>query len=127
MVLNCIYAADTEKMGKGVFTSLAIGADEIVEIAQVIVMSNEDKVLLNKTKLKNYIFDWGYQHQECCMALGNVPIYNHSAKANCEYTMDYELKVIIIKSTREIKSGEELFINYNGDWNNENPVWFDTE
>lgn len=127
MVLNCIYVADTEKMGKGVFTSLPIDADEIVEISDVIIMSAEDKVLLNKTQLKNYIFDWGYQHEECCMALGNVPIYNHSAKANCEYTMDYELKVIIIKSTRGIKSGEELFINYNGDWNNENPVWFDTE
>ena len=127
MVLNCIYVADTEKMGKGVFTSLPIDADEIVEISDVIIMSAEDKVLLNKTQLKNYIFDWGYKHEECCMALGNVPIYNHSAKANCEYTMDYELKVIIIKSTREIKSGEELFINYNGDWNNENSVWFDTE
>ncbi len=127
MILNCIYVADTAKMGKGVFTSMQIDADEIVEIAEVIVMPAHDKELLNKTRLKDYIFDWGYQHENCCMALGNVPIYNHSSKANCEYTMDFELNVIIIKTTRAIKSGEELFINYNGDWNNNQPVWFDTE
>jgi len=24
-----------------------------------------------------------------------------------------------------VHAGEELFINYNGDWNNDKPVWFD--
>ena len=126
MVLNCLFVAETEKMGKGVFTKTSIDADEIIEIADVIVMSAEDKIFLNKTKLRDYIFDWGPQHDQAAMALGNVPIYNHSSKANCDYTMDFELNVIIIKTVREIATGEELFINYVGNWNEDKQVWFET-
>jgi hypothetical protein len=39
--------------------------------------------------------------------------------------MDYERKIILIKTTRFVKAGEELFINYNGEWNDEKKVWFD--
>jgi SET domain-containing protein len=30
-----------------------------------------------------------------------------------------------VRTVRAIKAGEELLINYNGDWDNETPVWFD--
>ena len=59
------------------------------------------------------------------MALGWVPLYNHSYKSNCEYEMDYKKQLIQIITVRDIKKGEELFINYNGEWNNEDKVWFD--
>jgi hypothetical protein len=59
------------------------------------------------------------------MALGNIPIYNHSYQSNCEYYMDYEQKTMSIKTVRDISVGEELTINYNGDWDNEKPLWFD--
>jgi SET domain-containing protein len=58
------------------------------------------------------------------MALGYVPVYNHSYKSNCEYEMDFDDEIIRIKTVRFIKAGEELFINYNGDWNDRKPVWF---
>ena len=45
--------------------------------------------------------------------------------ANCEYEMDYERRVISIKTIRFVKAGEELFLNYNGSWNDEKKVWFD--
>jgi SET domain-containing protein len=35
--------------------------------------------------------------------------------------------LISIKTMRLIKAGEELFINYNGDWNNEKKIWFDAK
>lgn len=59
------------------------------------------------------------------MALGYVPLYNHSYEANCEYEMDFENRLINIKTVRHINNGEELFINYNGDWNDKKPVWFE--
>lgn len=39
--------------------------------------------------------------------------------------MDFDQQLISIRSVRFIKAGEEIFINYNGDWNNKIPVWFD--
>jgi len=40
--------------------------------------------------------------------------------------MDFETNLIRIKTVRAIKKGEEIFINYNGTWNNAKPVWFDS-
>jgi uncharacterized protein len=125
MVLPILYIAPAEKMGRGVFTSDIIEANTVVEIAPVIVMSGEDRKWLDKTLLHDYIFEWGANKDQCCMALGYVPMYNHSYKSNCEYEMDFDNDLIRIKTVRAIKKGEELYINYNGDWNDNQPVWFD--
>ena len=61
------------------------------------------------------------------MALGYVPVYNHSNAANCEYEMDYEQDCIGIRAVKDIAAGEELFVNYNGDWNDATPLWFEVQ
>ncbi len=114
-------------MGRGVFTSEDIDTGTVVEIAPVIVMSGEDRLLLDKTILHDYIFEWGEELDQCCMALGYVPVYNHSYESNCEYEMDFEQQQISIKTVRTIKAGEELFINYNGDWNDSKTLWFEAK
>ena len=117
MILPFLFIAPAEKMGRGVFTSFAIEAGTVVEMSPVIVMTSEDRKLLDKTLLHDYIFEWGGKKEQCCMALGYVPMYNHSYTSNCEYEMDFDNELISIKTVRLIKAGEELFINYNGDWN----------
>ena len=125
MILPCLFIAPAGKMGKGVFTSEHLEAAIIIEIAPVIVMTKEERKLLDQTSLHDYIFEWGNDRKQCCMALGYVPMYNHSYKSNCEYEMDFDERLISIKTMRFIKEGEELFINYNGDWDNTQPVWFE--
>ena len=114
-------------MGKGVFTNERIAANTVIEISPVIVMSMEDRLHLDKTLLHNYIFEWGKQKDQCCMGLGLVPVYNHSYKSNCEYFMDYADEVIMVKTVRRIEKGEELFINYNGDWDDAARLWFNAK
>lgn len=114
-------------MGRGVFTSENIEEGTVIETSPVIVMSRDERKLLDQTLLHDYIFEWGEKKDQCCMALGYVPVYNHSYKSNCEYEMDFESNNISIKAMRFIKAGEELFINYNGDWNNSKRVWFDAK
>jgi SET domain-containing protein len=109
------------------YTNAALEAGMVVEIAPVIVMSGEERKLLDQTLLHDYIFEWGGDKKECCMALGYVPLYNHSYKSNCYYEMDFKKKIVTVKTSRKIKKGEELFINYNGDWNDTTPVWFDAK
>ena len=41
--------------------------------------------------------------------------------------MDFRKQIITIKTVKPVEAGEELLINYNGDWNNDNPVWFDKQ
>lgn len=127
MMLPCLFIAPTTTMGRGVFTSAAIEAGTIVEMAPVLVMSAAERKLLDQTLLHDYIFEWGDEKDRCCMALGYVPIYNHSYQSNCEYEMDYENAQIRITAVSKIDAGSELFINYNGDWNDEKPVWFEAK
>lgn len=127
MILPCLFIAPTATMGRGVFTSLAIEAGTILEIAPVLVMSAADRKLLDQTLLHGYIFEWGDEKDRCCMALGYVPMYNHSYQSNCEYEMDYENAQIRITAVSNIDAGSELFINYNGNWNDEKPVWFEAK
>lgn len=112
-------------MGRGVFTSESIQKDTVIEISPVIVMNAEERALLDQTLLHDYIFEWGGNKNQCCMALGYVPVYNHSYTSNCEYEMDYDKQLISIKTVHHVKAGEELFINYNGNWDDKKKVWFD--
>lgn len=127
MILPFLFIAPTSSMGRGVFTSENIEAGTVLEIAPVIVMSREERKLLDQTLLHDYIFEWGVNNEQCCMALGYVPVYNHSYRSNCEYEMDFVEEKINIKAVHFIKAGEELFINYNGDWNDEKLLWFDAK
>jgi len=127
MILPTIYIDKIAGKGRAVFTRDNIPPSTIIEIAPVIVMKKEERLLLDKTLLHDYIFEWGQKKDKCCMALGYVPIYNHSYRSNCEYEMDYDSDTITIRSVRFISEGEELTINYNGDWNDSKKVWFDAK
>ncbi len=127
MLMNCLYVSDSAGKGKGVFTNEDIPPDTVIEISPVIVMTAEERKLLDKTKLHDYIFIWGADNSQCCMALGYIAVYNHSYASNCEYFMDFEESTMMVKTVRQISAGEELTINYNGDWNDEKQVWFDAQ
>ena len=125
MILPFLYIAETKLMGRGVFTSADIDEGTVVEESPVIVMSKGERKLLDQTLLHDYIFEWGEKKDECCMALGYIAVYNHSYRSNCEYEMDFNREMISIRTVHFIKAGQELFINYNGNWNDGKRVWFD--
>ncbi len=125
MITSSLFIEHSAQKGRGVFTSENISADTIIEVSPVIVMDDKDRKLLDQTLLHDYIFEWGDNTRQCCMALGYVSVYNHSYNSNCEYEMDYKKQIITVKAVRFIKAGEELTINYNGDWDNKKKVWFE--
>ena len=126
MIYPTLYIEKSDSKGRGVFTNQQIPSNTIIEISPVVVMSAEERVILDKTLLHDYIFEWGRDSKQCCMALGYTAIYNHSYKSNCEYEMDFKKGVIVVRTVHFIKAGEELFVNYNGSWDNTKPVWFET-
>ena len=127
MLKPYLFIDITIEKGRGVFTRERIPANTVIEIAPVIVMEKANREHLDKTLLHDYIFEWGKEKDKCCMALGLIPIYNHSYKSNCEYFMDFEDSSIMVKTVSVIENGEELTINYNGDWNDGKKVWFDVK
>ncbi|MEO5967761.1 MAG: SET domain-containing protein-lysine N-methyltransferase [Ferruginibacter sp.] len=126
MLKRYLFIKNSPNKGKGVFTNKKIMPESVIEISPVIVMEGEDRIHLDKTLMHDYIFEWGENNEKCCVALGYLSIYNHSYKSNCEYFMDFEEKTMMIKTVREILEGEELTLNYNGDWNDPKKIWFPT-
>ena len=121
---SSIFIALASERGRGVFTSKKLRKKTLIEIAPVIVLSAAERKIIDETLLHDYIFEWGADAKKCCMALGYVPLYNHSYESNCEYEMEYDKEIISIRTTRTVQEGEELFINYNGDWDNDKRIWF---
>jgi SET domain-containing protein len=123
-ILSSLRIAEIPNKGRGVVTLKKIAKDTVVEHSPVIVMDAVARQLLDQTTLHDYIFVWGNNEDECCMAQGYVSIYNHAIGSNCEYFMNFDDNTMQIKTVRDIAAGEELTINYNGDWDNEEDVWF---
>src|SRR5580698_667960 len=124
MIEPNLYIAPSEGRRRGVYTRRDIPLGTVVESSPVLVMSGEERRVLDLTLLHDYIFEWGVERERCCMALGYLSLYNHAAPSNCEYFMDYDEDVIWVKTVRAIRAGEELSINYNGHFANADPVWF---
>lgn len=115
----------TKNKGLGVFTRKALPEGLCVEVSPVLVMDSAARQHLDETLLHDYIFEWmPEEEKQCCVALGYLSIYNHAQESNCEYFMEYDENRMYIQTIRPLKAGEELTINYNGDWNNTAPVWF---
>ncbi len=126
MLAPYLIIAVSPKGGKGVFTTRSIKKGTIIEVAPVIVLSVKDRKIADTTKLYNYVFEWGKSKRQACVGLGYISMYNHSFEPNCEYEQDYETELMMVKTLRDIKKGEELFFSYNGDPENKRGLWFKT-
>lgn len=126
-IFHSLYLDSVPVKGRGVFTREALPPMKTIEISSVLIMDAAARKMLDQTALHDYIFEWGTEEDQCCVAWGYISMYNHSYEANCEYFMDFDNKVITIKTVRKILPGTELTINYNGDWNDLKPVWFEAK
>lgn len=127
MILPCLTIAPSSDRGRGVFTAEPIAKGTVVEISPVLVLGPDDRQKVEQTLLFDYIFEWGNEYKGACVALGYLSLYNHSYNANCLYEMDFEQEIIRITSVKEIAAGEELFINYNAEPDDEKPIWFEAK
>ena len=58
------------------------------------------------------------------MALGTGSLYNHSFEPNAQYLRLFGEQAIEYVALHDIREGEEITINYNGDPDDDSPVWF---
>ena len=109
--------------GKGVFAITDIQRDELIEVCPVLLLSKQDTKEIDKTRLYNYYFSW--KEGGCAISLGYGSLYNHSYEPNARYEKDFLNSRILFKSIRPIRKGEEITVNYNGDPNSKEVVWFE--
>lgn len=114
---------DTGKYGRGLFASRDIKKDELIEVSPVIVSPKDEWKNLKKTVLYYYCFHWG--KKDTAIALGYGSLFNHSYKPNIKFKNNKANLSIDFHAIEDIKDGEELTINYNGDPDDMSKLWFD--
>jgi SET domain-containing protein len=107
-----------------VFAKRRIPKDEIIERAPVVTIPEQQWDLIESTTLRDYTFSWGPNDEHAAMALGYISLYNHSYKPNAMYVQSPEEGVIEVVALRDIEDGEEIVVNYNGEPDDREPLWF---
>ncbi len=118
-----LYVAPSPIHGTGVFAARAIPVDGLVECCPVIVCPASQEALLDKTDLRGHYFSW--DEGGLALALGFGSLYNHSWQPNAAYEHDYDLGVVRFYAVRRIARGDEITINYTGDPDGRDDIWFD--
>jgi uncharacterized protein len=111
--------------GRGVFATRDINKDTLLEVSPVIIFPKEEYKYLKKTNLINYVFWWGKNYDECALALGIGSLFNHSRTPNALFKRKIKKGTINFYAYTDIKSGEEILINYNSAPDDQTLLWFE--
>jgi SET domain-containing protein len=104
-----IYVKKSPIHGYGVFASKDLAADEVIEECYSLVYSKD-----SDDPFSNYAFSW--KDHLSTIPLGFACIYNHSNTPNIEYNNDIDRGLVVFKTLRAIREGEELFSSYGKHW-----------
>jgi hypothetical protein len=109
---------------RGVFAEKRFKAGDTVEIAPVILLSKDERSVLQATLLFSYYFIAGPAEDRIAVGLGYSSLYNHSYRANAIYSISEKRALITIRAYRDILPREEITLNYNGAPDDLSPVCF---
>jgi SET domain-containing protein len=122
-----LYIDQTRTRGRGVFAAKNYEIGDLIETCPVLILSKSDTRKIEATHLYNYYFEWDADAGRSAIALGYGSLYNHSHRPNAYYEMDFEQEAITVVCLRAISVGEEICFNYNGEPDDNTPVWFESE
>jgi len=118
----------SKSKGKGAFAKKSISKGTIIDVANVVLITNNDYKKIKKTQLYNYCYIWeDPKHKPAfknAITLSVSQFINHSYTPNLRYLYDYENKAIEYSAIEDISKGEELTTNYNGLVDDTSPLWF---
>src|SRR3989344_1580911 len=124
MIRRKVVVKKIRGKGRGVFAAEPIRRGDVIEEAELIIISEKELDQIVGTKLYDYTFEWG---RGAAIALGYGGLYNHSYDPNTEYLRDVEAKRLVFQAVRDIAIGEEIITNYNGEPGEKKLVWFDEQ
>lgn len=113
------------EFNRGVFATVDIPKGTLFHQAPVIAYPNEEHEHIEKTLLADYAFEYGIGRS--AILLGYGMLFNHSYTPNADYEINFDNHTFDFFAYKDIKQGEEVFINYNGDIDDQDALWFQEE
>jgi SET domain-containing protein len=117
-----ISKLSTGEFNRGVFATRDISKGELIHEAPVIPYPNEEDVFIEKTILSDYVFEYGANHTAILLGYGSL--FNHSYRPNATYDINFNNHTFEFYAYTDINAGDEILINYNGDVDCDDPLWF---
>ncbi len=108
---------------RGLMAARDIRQGEVIERCPVVLIPVEQEDALEATVFSTYYFLWTDTHY--ALALGYGSLFNHSYQANVSFDHDFEGQQVIFTAAQDVKQGEELTINYNGEPDDDTPIHAD--
>lgn len=113
------------EFNRGVFAVRDIKKGELIHEAPVISYPNDQHQYIEQTILADYAFEYGLNHS--AILLGYGMLFNHSYEPNAIYEINFENHTFDFYAYTDINAGDEILINYNGDVDDKEPLWFDRD
>ena len=99
--------------GRGVFAEKDFKKGEVIEVCPLLT---DYKKNFANSKIKDYTFRSKFKPDQEVIVFGMCSMYNHSDNFNVGHNQDPEN--MIFTAARDIKKGEELYVNYGENyWN----------
>jgi SET domain-containing protein len=110
---------------RGVFATEDIAKGVLFHAAPVLPYPNDEHEHIEKTLLADYAFEYGSNHT--AIVLGYGMLFNHSYTPNAHYDINFENHTFDFYAYTDIEAGQEILINYNGEVDNDDPLWFNED
>jgi len=118
--MKSVEVRKVPRMGRGVFAKKAFAVDSVIEECPVILFDNKEGSGENLTR--EYSFRWN--RNKVAISLGYGSLYNHSYEPNARVVQDLKGMQMVVECVRPIKKGEQILINYNGEVDCKDELWF---
>lgn len=113
------------EFNRGVFATEDIKKGVLFHVAPVVPYPNEEHILIEETVLADYVYEYGKNHS--AVVLGYGMLFNHSYTPNATYDINFTNHTFEYYAYTDIKAGQEVLINYNGEVDNLEPLWFNKD
>lgn len=105
--------------GRGIIAGKRFLEGDLIEICPVILF----KAPLGSSHVAEYYcFRWDKNNVAIALGLGSI--YNHSYSPNARYVQNKKDLTIEVYAYKDIRKGEEICFNYNGNPESTEPLWF---
>lgn len=117
-----LYVSTSRRHGVGVFAARRFAAGDVLEVCPLIILSEEDRALFDRTALYDFYYDW---NGRAALALGFGSLYNHSSEPNATYEKLFSDRTVVVRALQGIAANEEVTINYGTDSHGSHGLWFE--
>lgn len=113
-MINILIPATKLIITKSDIHGWGISASEDIEEKEILEEVPFIKVPLSEISSYSITYKYTYYFSEthCILPFGHAGLYNHSYSPNADFELDENKQTITHYSTKKIKKGQEIFINY---------------